>query len=226
MDRSKNYSVILRVRNEEQYIGYAIQSVVDNIGENCEIIIVNNASTDDSIRVLNLFEYLDIKTINIGNSEYSPGKAINLGVRQSKRDFSLVLSAHCEIKSFDVELVREKFKDEKVPCIFGKQLPVYLGKKITPRYMWAHFDDTPRENYYSEQEDRYFLHNAFAIYKTPLLKRYPFDEHWSGKEDRYWAQHIVKQRHNYHDNYKFLYEPSLECTHHYTSDGNTWKGIG
>ena len=40
----------------------------------------------------------------------------------------------------------------------------YLGKEITPRYLWAHFDDKPRENYYSKVEDRYFLHNAAAIY--------------------------------------------------------------
>ena len=39
MDNSKKYSVIIRVRNEERWIGYAIQSIVDNIGEECEIII-------------------------------------------------------------------------------------------------------------------------------------------------------------------------------------------
>ena len=46
MDNSKKYSVIIRVRNEERWIGYAIQSIVDNIGEECEIIIVNNGSIE------------------------------------------------------------------------------------------------------------------------------------------------------------------------------------
>ena len=67
MDNSKQYSVVLRVRNEERWIGYAIQSIVDNIGEECEIIIVNNGSVDDSIRIVNLFEYLNVIKIIIGN---------------------------------------------------------------------------------------------------------------------------------------------------------------
>ena len=86
--------------------------------------------------------------------------------------------------------------------------------------MWSHFDDTPRENYFSDMEDRYFLHNAFALYRTSVIKKFPFDERQSGKEDRYWAQNIVDK------DYKILYEPALKCLHHYTSDGNTWKGIG
>ena len=52
---SEKYSVVLRVRNEERWIGYAIQSVVDHIGEECEIIIVNNGTTDDSKTITLLF---------------------------------------------------------------------------------------------------------------------------------------------------------------------------
>ncbi len=226
MDNSKKYSVILRARNEERWIGYAIQSIVDNIGEECEIIIVNNGSIDDSIRIVNLFEYLNIIRLDIANADYTPGKALNLGVTEASRDRVLIISAHCQLKSFDHKLVDQKFYTEETACIFGKQTPYYLGKKITPRYMWSHFDDKPRENYYSKIEDRYFLHNAFAIYKREVLRLHPFDNNHSGKEDRYWAENIVKQRSNNKKMYKFLYEPSLTCLHHYTSDGNTWKGIG
>jgi len=226
MDNSKKYSVVLRVRNEERWIGYAIQSIVDNIGEECEIIIVNNGSTDDSIRIVNLFEYLNVIKLDIPSSDYTPGKALNLGVREASRERVLIMSAHCQLESFDHKLVDQKFSIEEVACIFGKQTPYYLGKEITPRYMWSHFDDTPRENYYSEMEGRYFLHNAFAIYKLEVLRLQPFDENQSGKEDRYWAETISKRRSNDKKMYKFLYEPSLKCLHHYTSDGNTWKGIG
>ena len=219
-DNSEKYCVVLRVRNEERWVGYALQSIVDHIGESCEIIIVNNGTTDASIRIVNLFEYLDVKKIDIPSSDYTPGKAINLGVEQTTRERVLIISAHCQINSFDRNLVDTKLKDSSVACIFGKQTPYYLGKQITPRYMWSHFDDTPRENYFSDMEDRYFLHNAFALYRTSVIKKFPFDERQSGKEDRYWAQQIVDK------DYKILYEPVLKCLHHYTSDGNTWKGIG
>ena len=233
-DNSEKYSVVLRVRNEERWVGYALQSIVDHIGESCEIIVVNNGTTDDSIRIVNLFEYLDVKKVDIPSADYTPGKALNLGIKNASRERILILSAHCQINSFNSDFLDTKFKDNSVACIFGKQTPYYLGKQITPRYMWSHFDDTPRENYYSEIEDRYFLHNGFALYRTEVVKKYPFDNYWAAKEDRYWAQTIVEQNvsitrqrgKNIEEKYKFLYEPSLKCLHHYTSDGNTWKGIG
>ena len=79
-DNSEKYSVVLRVRNEERWVGYALQSIVVHIGESCEIIIVNNGTTDDSIRIVNLFEYLNVIKVDIPSSDYTPGKAINLGV--------------------------------------------------------------------------------------------------------------------------------------------------
>ena len=54
-------SVVMRCRNEERYIGYALQSIHDFFGYDVEIIIIDNESTDNSIRVVNTFEYLDIQ---------------------------------------------------------------------------------------------------------------------------------------------------------------------
>ena len=73
---------------------------------------------------------------------------------------------------------------------------------------------------YSEMEDRYFMHNALAFYKKSTLIANPFDEHLVGKEDRYWANDVINS------GLKILYDPKMAVEHHYTSDGNTWKGIG
>ena len=56
-------SVILRSRNEERYVGFAIQSLHDFFGYDLEIVLVDNESTDNTIRVVNSFEYLNIKKI-------------------------------------------------------------------------------------------------------------------------------------------------------------------
>ena len=37
-------------------------------------------------------------------------------------------------------------------------------------------------------------------------------------KDRYWVNKLIKNK-------NFLYDPSLEA-HHYTENGNTWKGLG
>ena len=73
---------------------------------------------------------------------------------------------------------------------------------------------------FSTFENRYFIHNGIAIYDKKFLIKNPFNENIPGKEDRYWANKIIKIGKS------FLYDPSLEVDHHYTESGNTWKGIG
>ena len=53
-------SVIVRCRNEERYIGYCLQSLDDYL-TNPEIILLNDNSTDNSMRVANTFDWMDIK---------------------------------------------------------------------------------------------------------------------------------------------------------------------
>ena len=220
------FSVIIRVKNEERWIGHSIQSVLDFIPTN-EIIIVDNNSNDRSLEIAKFFKrninlksegskYTDIKIINI--DEYTPGKSLNLGVSQARFQNILIISSHCILKKFNHEEVLLKL--ETTPAIFGKQLPIYDGKRITPRYIWSHFVDKEVKNMYSDLEKRYFFHNAVSVFKKELLEKYPFDEELAGKEDRYWAEKIVNDGHTY------LYDPNIVCDHHYTEKGNTWKGVG
>ena len=86
--------------------------------------------------------------------------------------------------------------------------------------MWSNFGDVPQTNYWCEWEDRYFFHNAFSMFKREHLREFPFDEHYSGKEDRYWANDQIEKGFN------IFYDPKQEVKHHYTSLGGTWTGIG
>ena len=220
-----NFTVVIRVKNEERWIGYAIQSVLDYLIKP-EIVIVNNNSNDKTIDIVKFFaenpnlnneanNYSKIKIINIAN--YSPGRALNLGVKNASKKYIMILSAHCILKKFnEVNIIKDL---EKNSCVFGNQIPVWNGKKISKRYLWSHFSNKKTKNMYSELEKRYFLHNALAVYKKNTLKKFPFDENLTSKEDRYWANKIIKKKMN------FTYEPELIAEHQYTIHGNTWKGI-
>ncbi|MDA8704219.1 glycosyltransferase [Flavobacteriaceae bacterium] len=211
-----NISVIIRNKNEEEYIGFAIQSCLDFF-KKPEIIIIDNNSTDNSLEIVNLFsDRTDIIVKN--NSNYTPGSSINLGVSQASRKYILILSAHAQITSFDFEEVIKNL--EQNISVFGKQIPIYKGKKITPRYIWNHFIDNKVKNMFSKSENRYFFHNAFSFFEKSTLIEHPFNESFPGKEDRFWAENIINKGNN------FLYNPNLVCNHYYTSRGATWKGIG
>jgi rhamnosyltransferase len=215
------FSVIIRCKNEDQWIGHSIQSVIDILPIHTEIIIIDNNSNDDSKNIINMFinektNDITLKYFNIDN--YSPGKAINLGVKNCSYENIMILSSHCVLTKINLNKI-ENLLQENV-AIWGKQIPIYKGKKINrKRYIWKNFEDKDNINYYSDGEDRYFLHNALSIYKKSILEKYIKDEKLVGKEDRYWAIDRINEGHN------IYYDSELECNHYYTNNGATWKSI-
>ena len=208
-------SVVIRNKNEERWIGHAIQSCLDHF-DNPEILIVDNYSTDKSLEIVKEFCFSDIKILSI--EDYTPGKALNYGSREAKYDNVLILSAHSKIIKMDYEIIDSLLENNV--AVFGKQIPLHRGRRINKRYVWSHFIDEPCVDMWSDHENRHFLHNAFCFYRKETLLDYPFDEQLVSKEDRYWAANIVNNGLNYY------YEPIVECYHHWTSNGATWKGIG
>tara|TARA_Y100000768_G_C23783346_1_gene589097 strand:- start:83 stop:766 length:684 start_codon:yes stop_codon:yes gene_type:complete len=226
MKLKSKFSVIIRSRNEESWIGHTIQSVLDNIFKP-EIIIIDNNSKDRTIEIVKLFSqdpnlydkknpnYTKIKILNI--DDYTPGKSLNLGIKNASNENILILSSHCVLKKFNETKHISDLK--KYVAIFGNQIPILDGKRIAKRYIWSHFVDKKVTNMYSEMEERYFLHNAICVYKKSYLQKNKFDEYLSGKEDRYWANNMIKKKK------KILYDPSMLAEHHFTPAGNTWKGL-
>ena len=222
-----NISVIIRTKNEERWIGHTIQSLLELIKQP-EIIIVDDHSIDDTINIIKNFKedpelkkrkrksYTSVKIIDI--DKYTPGKAINLGVSHCTHNYVLIISSHCVLKKINSDKLKNDLK--KHACIFGNQTPIWQGKKITKRYLWSHYTDSEVINMFSDQENRYYMHNALAVYKKEILDKYPFDENLMGKEDRYWANDMIEKGNS------ILYDPSISVDHHYTKNGNTWKGIG
>lgn len=207
-----NITVIIRCKNEERWIGYAIQSVLDNTIDP-QIIIIDNKSTDDSMDIVRMFtKFHDITIVPIEN--YSPGRALNMGVKLAKYETILIMSAHCTLRKIFVH--QEDI--DRYAAITGKQIPIYKGRKIIPRYIWSHFDnDKDWMNMYSESEKKYFIHNALCMYKTKVLQEFPFDEELYGKEEMYWITNMISK------GWMSLYTRSLECEHHWTPNGATWR---
>tara|TARA_Y100000034_G_scaffold124926_1_gene173768 strand:- start:5335 stop:6021 length:687 start_codon:yes stop_codon:yes gene_type:complete len=225
------YSFIIRNRNEARWIGHCIQSLIDFFGDEIEIIIVDNESKDESLQIVRLFmnerHKLKIKIVNIPHSEYTPGKAINLGFQNLKspdeKTIVGIISAHVQILNFDKKLASNLLgSSEKCFGLTGKQTPIYLGKKIRKAYTWEHFKENSTIENMKELHLKHihFYHNAFSFNKYSVWQENPFDELVSSKEDRYWADELTAK------GYNFYYEPSLACNHHWTPNGATWQGIG
>ena len=97
-----NISIIIRNKDEAEFIGFAIQSCLDFFNKP-EIIVMNNESSDDSIEVVQYFnDRTDINLQNVTN--YRPGQSINLGVKQASKDYILILSGHSQITKLNFDL--------------------------------------------------------------------------------------------------------------------------
>ena len=73
-------TVIIRNRNESEYIGFAIQSVIDFF-PNSKIIVIDNNSNDDSLKTVSLFQNrISIEVLNVNN--YTPGLSLNNAIKK------------------------------------------------------------------------------------------------------------------------------------------------
>jgi len=217
---------VVRARNEEQYIGFSLQSIFDCFGTETPVVVIDNDSTDDTLKVVKSFpkKFFNIHILRLEESEYTPGKSLNKGISYLKNlgcDIAGILSSHCEITKFDYNLLQSHFYNETCFAVMGKQIPIRRGKRITPRYIWANFQHENSVINLEENtlldEKRYFLHNAFSFIKISHWNKLTFDETLAGKEDRHWAFNQIE-----FGNY-FVFEPSLQCRHFWTEKGATWK---
>lgn len=107
-------SIILPVFNSEKYIKKAILSVLNQNFNDFELIIVNDGSTDSTLKIIQKFNDPRIKLITQPNQ--GPGKARNNALKKSKGDYILFLDsddwfrndafeiAYNEANKFDTDL--------------------------------------------------------------------------------------------------------------------------
>ena len=83
-------SVIVTTYNLSSYLGEAIQSILDQKGVQTEVIVVDDASTDDSAGALRPF-WSKITYIRLRDNRGGPAAPRNLGIRASTGGFIAIL---------------------------------------------------------------------------------------------------------------------------------------
>lgn len=81
------FSVIIPCYNIEKYIAKTIDSVVNQLYENIEIILVNDGSTDGTLDILKFFEKEDDRIVVINKANGGVSSARNVGIEKSKGDY-------------------------------------------------------------------------------------------------------------------------------------------
>ena len=132
---SKKVSIIIRTKNEERWIEQCLKKIFDQNYDNFEVILVDNNSKDKTLKKAKKFP---VKIVKI--SKFLPGKAINLGIKKSKGELIVCLSAHCiPINNDWLKRIVHALKDPKVAGVYGRQKPLSYSSDFDKRDLFNLF---------------------------------------------------------------------------------------
>ena len=194
-------SIIIRAKNEEKWISHCLKSVFSQAYNDIEVIVVDNNSTDKTVDKVKRFD--GVKILNIDH--FLPGKAINLGIQESRGDSIVCLSAHCipVNNQWLAHLVRN-LEDNQVAGVYGRQEPMSFSSDLNKRDLMTVFGLDRKV-----QIKDSFFHNANSAFRREVWEKFPFDEEVTNIEDRVWANKVLSM------GYKIVYEPEASVYHHH-----------
>lgn len=195
-------SVIIRTKNEEKWIVFCLRAVFGQKYRDFEIVVVDNKSTDKTLEKVNSY---DVKIVEI--ADFSPGKALNVGIENSRGDILVFLSGHCiPTNEFWLENLVGDLGDEQVAGVYGRQEPMAFTPDLDKRDLITVFGLDKK----IQRKDSFF-HNANSAMRREIWERYPFNEEVTNIEDRVWGKHVIS------NGYMIVYEPEASVYH--------WHGI-
>lgn len=197
----KTVSIIIRTKDEERWIVQCLQGVFAQDHRDFEVIIVDNESSDKTIEKARQFNIAKVVTCR----DYRPGKALNMGIRESKGDYVVCLSGHCiPVNERWLGNLLKNFSEEGVAGVYGRQEPMSFSSDSDKRDLALVFGLDRRV-----QKKDSFFHNANSMIAKAHWKELPFDEAVTNIEDRVWAKNIIEK------GLKIVYEPEASVYHYH-----------
>ncbi len=119
----KEVSVVVRTYNEARHIGRLIETLRSQIkyGNNLEIIVVDNGSTDSTVDIVRKH---NVSVINISRDDFNYSKALNVGIEKTCGELIIIISAHAIPFGNDwlLKIVRH-FEEQDVAGVYCRQMP-------------------------------------------------------------------------------------------------------
>ena len=112
-------SVIVCAKNEAENLKNFLPSIISQVYPNFEIVLINDASSDDTLDVMETFanEHANIKIVDVKNIEAFWGNkkyALTLGIKAAKNDFLLFTDADCKpVSKYWIKEMSANFSNSK-----------------------------------------------------------------------------------------------------------------
>ena len=141
------FSIIIPVRNEEEYISQCLNSLLNQTYKNFEIIIVDDGSTDNTVNIIKSYikRYGKSDKINlILGSKCGPSCARNIGVKHARGEVIVFIDGDNYVNQKFLEYAFKTFKNKNV-----------AGLSVSVKYssgegIWAKMQDAWSSFIYGE----------------------------------------------------------------------------
>ncbi|WNO07859.1 glycosyltransferase [Teredinibacter sp. KSP-S5-2] len=199
----KNVSVIVRTKNEEEWVSLCLKGIKDQTTEReIEVVLVDNLSTDATVKkAVSAWPGLTYVEID----QYKPGDSLNRGIAKAKNEIIVCISAHCiPANKYWLEALCCELELEGVCGVYGRQIPLESTEKSDARDMWITFGLDRRV-----QIKDPFFHNANSAFYKSTWEELPFDAQLTNLEDRVWGKMQIDKGN------RIIYTPEAVVFHHH-----------
>ena len=182
-------SIIIRAYNEEKYIGRLLEGIQRQTLKDVDVILVDSGSTDSTVSIA---ESYGARVVRIPSAEFTFGRSLNYGIKEAKREFIVIASAHVYPVYPDwLETLLHPFQDDNVALSYGKQRGPEFAKFSEQQIFHQWYPDLSKPN-----QETAFCNNANAAIRKSLWEENNYDETLTGLEDLAWAKWAKEQGHS------------------------------
>lgn len=210
-------SIIIPNYNGEGFLNDCLESISKQSYKDFEIIIIDNASVDNSINIIEKYKnILDICLIK-NNENLGFAKAVNIGIEYTRKEYVFLLNNDVKL---DFQIVEKLYnciaKDSNIFSVQSKMIRYYNTNRIDDagdEYTilgWTHKTGNNKSSkLYSEQREVFSSCAGAAMYRKDILEKIGlFDESFFA----YMEDVDIGYRARTHG-YKNIYCPDAICYH-------------
>lgn len=131
-------SVIIPAYNAEKWIEKCLRSVIIQSYQNLEIIVLNDGSTDSTLRIIQAFTKIDNRFIVIDKVNSGTYLSRKEGLQRSTGDVIFNADADDFLEPVAIELLVKKMKESNADVVIGNNYELLNGKKKVIRNYLPH----------------------------------------------------------------------------------------
>ncbi|MEJ6791815.1 MAG: glycosyltransferase family 2 protein [Lacinutrix sp.] len=163
------FSVIIPLFNKEKHIQDTLQCVLNQSFTYFEIIIINDGSTDDSLKVLK--KITDSRIIIIDQENQGASHARNTGLANAKGKFIALLDADDIWDCTFLENINKAIIQYPNEYVFTSAIAYKYEKKTVPvRYSFKSKNNIIKLDYFKASQKYTILSGSSTIFKKTILK--------------------------------------------------------